>query len=38
MRIRKVLPVLCLLLICPGVGVAGDSLSARCSSHSFVEI
>jgi hypothetical protein len=29
MKIRKVLPVICLLLICPGIGVAGDSLSAE---------
>ncbi len=29
MKIRRVLPVICLLLICPGIGVAGNTLSAE---------
>ncbi len=29
MKIRRVLPVICRLLICPGIGVAGNTLSAE---------
>ena len=29
MRIRKVLPLICLMLICPRIGVAGDTLSGE---------
>ena len=29
MNIVKVLPVICLLLICPGISVAGNTLSAE---------
>jgi hypothetical protein len=29
MKIRRVLPVICLMVTFPGIGVAGDSLSAK---------